>query len=73
MAQKYFLRVAQWDDKKEAFVTDFRKETLYDLDDKSSRQALAVDAVNLLAKGYELKLLTYVDRSKLDYSRDDLF
>lgn len=73
MAQKYFLRVAQWDDKKEAFVTDFRKETLYDLEDKSSRQALAVDAVNLLAKGYELKLLTYVDRSKLDYSRDDLF
>jgi len=73
MAQKYFLRVAQWDDKKEAFVTDFRKETLYELDDKASRQALAVDAVNLLAKGYELKLLTYVDRSKLDYSRDDLF
>ena len=73
MAQKYFLRVAEWNDKKEAFVTDFRKETLYDLDDKASRQALAVDAVNLLAKGYELKLLTYVDRSKIDFNRDDLF
>lgn len=75
MQQKitYCLVSSKYDDKAEAFVDTYHKDKLYDLSDKTSLKALALDAVNMLAKGFKLKLITYVDRDSIDIASKDLF
>lgn len=75
MAQKinYCLVSSRWDDEAEAFVDTYHKDKLYDLTDKASLKALALDSVNYLAKGYKLKLITYVDRDTISISDKQLF
>ena len=75
MPQKisYCLVTSRWDDKADAFVDTYHKDKLYDLTDKTSLKALALDSVNYLAKGFKLKLITYVDRDTISFESKDLF
>lgn len=75
MSQKiqYCLVSSKWSDEAGAFVDTYHKDELYDLTDKASRTALARKALVMLAKGFKLKLITYVDRDSFDVADTDLF
>lgn len=62
---KFYLRIAEYDERKGEFVVDYDKSTTYDLDDPADQKALAQRAVELLVGGAELKLYSILDRSSL--------
>jgi hypothetical protein len=80
MAQKitYCLVTSKYDDDAESFVETWHKDKLYSIHDenpevaKADLKSLAVDALNYLVKGHELKLRTYIDRDSLSISASDL-
>ena len=75
MAQKisYCIVTSQWNDDEGRYVDTWHKDKLYDLDDKASVKALAVDLLNFnLQQGVKTSLKTYVERESLAFSAKDL-
>lgn len=75
MAQKiqYCIITSRWEDDANAFVETYHKDKLYDLDDKASLKALALDSLNFLVKGFKVKLSTFIDRDAISISDERLF
>lgn len=65
MKTKFYLRIAEFDERKGEFVVDYDKSNTYDLESKKDCKDLAQRALELLTEGAELKLCTIVDRSAL--------
>ena len=72
MAQKvkWFLRITEFDERKEEFITNYDKSTTYDLDNKDDVKALTKRSMKLLVSGAELKLYPLADRDALSESFD---
>lgn len=71
----FYLRVSTWSKSEETYVTEYRDNKLYDIEDKDQRADLARTALRLLIEGSEIKLYQQVDRASLASSikDDDLF
>lgn len=65
MKTKFYLRIAEYDERKGEFVVDYDKSNTYDLESKKDCKDLAQRALELLTEGAELKLFSIVDRSAL--------
>ena len=75
MTQKisYCIVTSQWDDDERRYVDTWHKDKLYDLDDKASVKALAVDLLNFnLQQGVKTCLKTYVERESLQFDAEAL-
>lgn len=72
MAQKvkWFLRITEFDERKEEFITNFDRSTTYDLDNKDDVKALTKRSMKLLVGGAELRLYQTTDRDALSESFD---
>ena len=71
----FYLRVSTWSKREETYVTEYRDNKLYDIEDKAQRADLARTVLRLLIEGAEVKLYQQVDRASLASSikDDDLF
>lgn len=71
----FYLRVSIWSKREETYVTEYRDNKLYDIEDKDQRADLARTVLRLLIEGSEVKLYQQVDRASLASSikDDDLF
>lgn len=71
----FYLRVSTWSKCEETYVTEYRDNKLYDIEDKDQRADLARTVLRLLIEGSEVKLYQQVDRASLASSikDDDLF
>lgn len=72
MAQKvkWYLRITEFDERKEEFITNYDKSTTYDLDNKDDVKALTKRSMKLLVGGAELRLYQTTDRDALRESFD---